>query len=75
MAVNFYLLDTSGYYVEFESAYEVTAWTAEDGTVTITRDQDPVNNESHPSCMKVVSTTDGKGAYIDVTVTAEMKHP
>ncbi len=74
MVANFFLLDNTGYYVEFDSLYEVTAWTAEDGTVTITRDQDPINNETHPSCMKVVSTTDGKGAYIDVPVSAEIEH-
>ena len=71
MAINFFLQDPLGYYVEFEDLYEVSAWTAEDGTVTITRDQDPLNNETHPSCMKIVSTTDGKGGYKDVTVRAE----
>lgn len=71
MVVNFFLLDPLGYYVEFEDLYEVSAWTAEDGTVTITRDQDPLNNETHPSCMKIVSTTDGKGGYKDVTARAQ----
>ena len=67
MAVNFHLLDNTGYYTEFDNAYEVAAWTAEDGTVTITHNLDTANQPTHPQCMKIVSTTDGKGGYIDVT--------
>ena len=73
MAANFFLLDPSGYYVEFDNSYETSGWVPEDGTVAITLDQDAVNNEDHPSCMKIISTTDGKGGYIDVTTTAELE--
>ncbi|KKN28531.1 hypothetical protein LCGC14_0853280 [marine sediment metagenome] len=66
MAVNFYLLDNAGFFTEFDDAFNVTAWTAEDGTVTHTHNQDTVNQPTHPKCMKVVSTTDGKGVYQDV---------
>jgi len=67
MAVNFYLLDNGGFFTEFDDAFDVTAWTEEDGTVTATHNQDTVNQPTHPKCMKVVSTTDGKGVYQDVT--------
>jgi len=67
MAVNFYLLNPAGFFTEFDDAFNVTAWTEEDGTVTATHNQDTVNQPTHPKCMKVVSTTDGKGVYQDVT--------
>ena len=66
MAANFFLLDNAGYYTEFSSAFEVTQWAGEDGTVTIARDQDAVENPDHPSSMKIISTTDGKGGFFDV---------
>lgn len=74
MAANFFLLDPEGYYVEFQSDYEVDAWTAEDGTVNIARDQDATENPAHPSSMKITSSTDGKGGYIDVSTTAEIEY-
>ena len=72
---NFLLLDPNGYYSEFSSDYEISQWTAEDGTVTIARDQNTLTNPTHPSSMKITSTTDGKGGYFDVTdLTAESEH-
>jgi len=73
--LNFYLLDPSGYFTEFDDAFDVTAWTAEDGTVTHTHNQDTVNQPTHPKCMKIVSTTDGKGVYYDIAdLTADEIH-
>lgn len=72
---NFFLQDPLGYFTEFSDDYEVAQYTAEDGTVTITRGQDSVVNPDHPSNMKIVSLTDGKGGYRDVTdLTAEIKY-
>ena len=66
MPVNFYLLNNAGYFTEFDDAFNVAAWTAEDGTVTISHNLDTLNQPTHPKAMKILSTSDGKGGYIDV---------
>ena len=71
---NFFLMDPNGYYTEFDAAYEVTQWTEEDGTVTAAYSTDSTINPTHPLCMSVTSTTDGKGVYIDVTAEAGVKY-
>lgn len=72
MSSRFFLPNPSDTTFQFEEDWEIVQWTAEGGaTITKNRYQ---GDDDHPSCMSVVSDTDGKGVYYTMAVDAETWH-
>lgn len=68
----FFLQNSGDWITHFDYDYEVDQWTAEGGaTITTFRYQEDAD---HPACMRVISDTDGKGVYYELTVNSGVKY-
>lgn len=65
MAINLFIPNPADTDFPFSEDWEIAQWTVEGGaTVDKTRD---ISDSAHPSCLKVVSDTDGKGVTYTIS--------